>query len=102
MRWFSFDGFGGTLAEPGSVRPLALGEDDRDVAEALLDARRPTHRAWTPPAHVLVGSLVDERRLDEQAVDVYARGLRLRVGDGALDELLDDRRGGLSCELEEL
>src|ERR1700682_5723574 len=94
-------GFDRTPAEPGCV-VLSFAEDDRDVAETLLDTRGSAHCAWPPTTHVLVGSLVDERRLDEQAIDVDPRGLRLRVRHGALDELLDDRRGGLSRELEEL
>ena len=72
------------------------------MAEALLDARRATHRAGAPAAHVLVRGLVDEGRLDEEAVDVDARALGLGVGDGALDELLDDGRAALLRELEEL
>ena len=69
---------------------------------ALLDARRAAHRAGAPAAHVLVRRLVDERRLDEERVDVDAGALRLGVGDGALDELLEDGRRRLLGELEQL
>src|ERR1700722_14402893 len=81
---------------------LSFAEDDGDVAEALLDASGATHRARTPAAHVVVGGLVDERRLDEQAVDVDPRSLRAGVGARALDELLDDGRRALAGELEQL
>src|ERR1700733_14075690 len=81
---------------------LSLAEDDGDVAEALLDTRRPTHRARAPATHVLVRGLVDERGLDEESVDVDAGALRLGVGNGALDELLEDRSRGFVRELEQL
>ena len=57
---------------------LALAEDDGDVAHALLDTGRATHRAGAPAAHVLVRGLVDERRLDEEGVEVDA-GLCVRA-----------------------
>src|SRR5580658_2144160 len=81
---------------------LSLAEDDRDVAGALLNARGAPHRARTPAAQVLVGRLVDERGLDEEAIDVDVRAARLRVRDGALDELLDEGRRRLPSELEQL
>src|SRR5882672_10404461 len=81
---------------------LSLGENDGDVAEALLDPGRATHRARAPATHVLVGGLVDEGRLHEERVDIDAGGLGLGVGHRALDELLQDGRRGLVRELEEL
>src|ERR1700678_3773234 len=44
----------------------------------------------TTSAHFLGGCLVDERRLHEETIHVHARALGLGVGDGALDELLDE------------
>src|SRR5258708_30940879 len=81
---------------------LSLAEDDRDVAQPLLDARRATHRAGAPAAQVLVGRLVDEGGLDVERVEVDPGIAGLRIGDGALDELLDDRSGGLAREFEHL
>src|SRR5580692_3868337 len=81
---------------------LSLAEDDRDVTGALLDARSAPHRARPPATQVLVGGLVDEGRLDEEGVHVDVRAARLGVRDSALDELLDERRRGLPCELEQL
>src|SRR5580704_4963991 len=81
---------------------LSLAENDGDVAQALLNTRGTTHRARTPAAHVLVGGLVDEGGLHEERVEIHARSLGLRVRDGALDELLDDRRGRFLRELEQL
>src|SRR5579883_2194694 len=85
-----------------SCRRSALAEDDGDVAEALLDARGATHRARAPATHVLVRGLVDEGGLHVERVDVHPRGVGLGVGDGALDELLDDGGGRLAGELEQL
>src|ERR1017187_8396550 len=84
------------------LRPLSFAEDDGDVTQAFLDACRTTHRPRTPTPHLLVRSLVHERRLDEEAVHVDARALRLGVGDGALDELLHDRGCGLLREFQQL
>src|SRR5262245_37309326 len=81
---------------------LSLSEDDGDVAEALLDARRAAHRAGAPAAQIFVRRFVDEGRLDEKRVEVDARLLGARVGDGALDDLLDDGRPGFARELEQL
>src|SRR5687767_5518492 len=75
---------------------------DRDVADALLDLGRATHRARTPAAHVLVRCLVDEGGLDEERVEIDARARRARVRNGALDELLQDGRARLLGELEQL
>ena len=70
--------------------------------EALLDAGRAAHGAGAPAAHVLVRRLVDERRLDEERVEVDAGALGPGVGDGALDDLLEDGGAALLGELEEL
>src|SRR5688572_570616 len=81
---------------------LARTEVDRDVAHALLNARRAAHGARAPAAHVLVRGLVDEGCLDEERVDVDVRRRRAGVRDRALDELLEHRSARLAGELEEL
>jgi hypothetical protein len=72
------------------------------VAQALLDARGAAHGARAPAAHVLVGRLVDERRLHEERVEVDPGALRAGVRDRALEHLLEDGSTGLGGELEKL
>src|SRR5580658_4671135 len=80
----------------------ALAQDDGDVARTLLNPGGAPHGARAPAAEVLVGGLVDERRLDEQRVEIDAGALRSRVRDRALDDLLEDGCTARSRELEEL
>src|SRR5690606_27676860 len=77
-------------------------EFDVDVADALFYAGGPPHRTWTPTAHVLGRSLVDGHLADEQRVGVDARIAHARVRDGAGNQFLNDRRGSLRGELQEL
>src|SRR5581483_500681 len=67
-----------------SFSRLALVQNDGDVAHALLDAGRATHRARAPAAQVLVRGLVDEGGLDVERVEVDAGVRGLGVGHGAL------------------
>src|SRR5881394_3874282 len=84
------------------IGPLALVEFDDDVGDAFGDARRAAHRARPPPAVVLVRALVGGGFADEERIDVGARRLLARVGDGALEQLGDDGRARFRGELEEL
>src|SRR5262245_26664134 len=80
----------------------ALIQLDVDVANALLDHRRATLRAGTPAAEMRVRALVDGGLADEQRIDVDARIFQLGVGQGAGQELLEERRTRFGGELEEL
>src|SRR5687767_13718316 len=84
------------------LRGSALIQLDVDVANALLDHRRATLRAGTPAAEMRVRPLVDRGLADEQRVDVDVRVALPGVGDGAGQELLQERGARFVRELEEL
>src|SRR6185295_17039275 len=82
------------------ISVLALRDDHRQVAHALLNLRGTTHRTRAPAHHESVGRLVGVRDLDVKAVEIDALFLLLRVRDRAADQLAHHRRGGLARELE--
>src|SRR5690349_496853 len=79
---------------------LLVADDDRDVSHALGDRRRASLSAGTPAAHVLVRCHVGERGLDDEGVEVDVLVLLTGVRDRAVDDLRDDRSGGLPREAE--
>src|SRR5215471_6422513 len=84
------------------IQSSALIKLDDDVRDTFGDAGRAPHRARPPPSVVLVRAFVGRGFAHEERVDVGARRLLARVGDGALEQLGDDGRAALRGELEEL
>src|SRR5471032_1736307 len=80
----------------------ALAEDDGDVAHTFLNSRGAAHGSRTPAAHEFVRRLVDKCGLHEERVEVDPGALRARVGNGTLDDLLQDGRARFPGELQEL
>src|SRR6185437_14147384 len=93
------------LTHGSFVSPKCLGafaEDDGDVAHTFLNSRGAAHGSRTPAAHEFIRRLVHESGLDEERVEVDPGALRARVGNGTLDDLLQNGRTRFPGELQEL